>query len=165
MRDPGHVPPRYPLTRGPKYFTDRYRLRVPAWDLEVESEPLVAAPAHALPIEYCSGPTRVWGRMNGQPVTGFGFHERTFALARDFELVDVLRSTLRHLPEGAFPAGSPGPLGLANRVWEVDAFLSHGGRRAAREHLRLRIRPWLEQLAEPHRTHTLQILADLENLL
>ena len=165
VRDPGDVPPRYPLTRGAKYFTDRYRLQVPAWGLEVESEPLVAAPAHLLPIEYWSGPTRVRGRMGGRSVNGFGFHERTFVLARDFELVDVLRATLRHLPEGAFPAGSPGPLGLANLVWEVDAFLSHGGRRAAREHLHGRVRPWLEQLAEPHRAHTLQILGDLETLL
>jgi predicted secreted hydrolase len=165
VRDPGHVPPRYPLTRGPKYFADRYRLRVPAWELEVESEPLVAAPAHALPIEYWSGPTRVRGRMAGEAVTGFGFHERTLALARDFELVDVLRSTLRHLPEGAFSAGSPGPLGLANLVWEVDAFLSHGGRRAAREHLHRRVRPWLQQLADPHRAHALQIVQDLESLL
>lgn len=165
VRDPGHVPPRYPLTRGAKYFADRYRLGIPAWELEVESEPLVAAPAHALPIEYWSGPTRVHGRMGGQPVRGFGFHERTLALARDFELVDVLRGTLRHLPEGAFPAGSPGPLGLADLVWEVDAFLSHGGRRAAREHLQQRVHPWLQRLEEPHRRHALQILADLENLL
>jgi hypothetical protein len=129
VRDPGHVRPRYPLTRGAKYFTDRYRLRVPAWDLDLVSEPLVPAPAHALPIEYWSGPTRVHGSMGGRFVQGFGFHERTFAFARDFELVDVLRGTLRHLPDDAFPPHlTPGARGLADLVWEVDAFLSHGGR-------------------------------------
>jgi predicted secreted hydrolase len=159
VRDPGHVPPRYPLTRGAKYFADRYRLHVPAWELTLESEPLVAAPAHALPIEYWSGPTRVRGALRGEAVSGFGFHERTFAFARDFELVDVLRSTVRHLPEAALPPGDA--LALANQVWEVDGFLSHGDRRAARRYLAQRIRPALGRLAEPYRTHALQICTDL----
>jgi len=164
VRDPGHVRPQYPLTRSAKYFADRYRLRVPAWELDVYSEPLVAAPAHALPIEYWSGPTRVRGSMQGRPVQGFGFHERTLAFARDFELVDVLRSTIRHLPADAFPVDSPGPIALADRVWEVDGFLSHRGRAQAREYLRAHVRPWLERLAQ-QREHVLQILADLEALL
>lgn len=165
VRDPGHVPPRYPLTRGPTYFADRYRLAIPAWELELESAPLVAAPAHALPIEYWSGPTRVRGRMAGQTVQGFGFHERTFVFARDFELVDVLRSTVRHLPPASLPAGTPGPLELANMVWEIDAFLSHGDRRGARRYLHDRVRPHLAQLAEPQRGALLQIAADLDQAL
>ena len=164
VRDPGHVRPQYPLTRAAKYFADRYRLRVPAWDLDVYSEPLVAAPAHALPIEYWSGPTSVRGSMQGRPVQGFGFHERTLAFARDFELIDVLRNTIRHLPADAFPADSPGPVALADRVWEVDAFLSHHGRAQAREYLRAHVRPWLGRLAQ-QREHVLQILVDLEALL
>ena len=114
MRDPGLVRAAQPLTRGAQYLADRYRLRVPAWELDLLSEPLVPAPAHALPIEYWSGPTRdPAARIGGRPVRGFGFNERTWVFARDFELVDVLRDTLRHLPEGAFPAGSPGPLALS----------------------------------------------------
>jgi predicted secreted hydrolase len=165
VRDPGRVRPMYSLTRGAKYFADDYRLRVPAWELDLVSAPLVAAPAHALPIEYWSGPTRVHGSMAGQPVRGFGFHERTFAFARDFELVDVLRDTLRHLPAAAFPPASPGGLGLANQVWEIDAFLSHGGRAAARRHLSTRVRPLLAALAEPARTQVLQIADDLADTL
>ena len=165
VRDPGVIQPRYALTRAAKYFTDRYRLRVPAWELDLFSEPLVAAPAHALPIEYWSGPTRVQGIMAGRPVRGFGFHERTFAFARDFELVDVLRGSLRHLASDALPPGSPGPLAMADLVWEVDAFLSHGGRSAARHHLRTRVRPLLERLAEPARAHILQIATDLDAAL
>lgn len=164
-RDPDLVRPRRRLTRGPQYLGDRYRLRVPDWELDVASEPLVAAPAHALPIEYWSGPTRVQGTMGGRPVHGFGFNERTLVFARDFELVEVLRGTLRHLPAEAFPAGSPGPRRLAEQVWEVDAFLSHGGRAAARDHLARRVRPHVEALAEPHRHHVLQILADLDAAL
>lgn len=165
VRDPGHVQPMYSLTKGAKYFADRYRLRVPAWELDLFSEPLVAAPAHNLPIEYWSGPTRVQGIMAGRPVRGFGFHERTFAFTRDFELVDVLRGTLRNLPDAALPPGSPSPLALADLVWEVDAFLSHGGKADARHHLRTRVRPLLERLAEPARTHVLQIAGDLEHAL
>lgn len=165
VRDPGHVQPMYALTGGAKYFADRYRLRVPAWELDLFSEPLVAAPAHRLPIEYWSGPTRVQGIMGGRPVRGFGFHERTFAFARDFELVDVLRGTVRHLPDEALPPGSPSPLALADLIWEVDAFLSHGGKADARHHLRTRVRPLLERLAEPVRSHVLQIETDLENAL
>jgi predicted secreted hydrolase len=165
VRDPGVVRPSTPLGRGPKYLADRYRLRIPSWQTELFSEPLVAAPAHAFPIEYWSGPTRIQGSVAGRPVQGFGFHERTHVFTRDFELVDVLRGTLRHLPEAAFPAGSPGPLGLANLVWEVDAFLSHGGRADARHHLRARVCPHLERLGEPHRAHVLQIADDLEAAL
>jgi predicted secreted hydrolase len=165
VRDPNRVKPMFALTKTAKYFADRYRLRVPSWDLDVFSEPLVPAPAHDLPIEYWSGPTRVQGIMGGRPVRGFGFHERTFALARDFELVEVLRSTLRHLPDGGLPADSPSPQALADLVWEVDAFLSHGGRADARHHLRTRVRPRLEAFAEPVRAHLLQICADLEAVL
>jgi len=165
VRDPGHIRPRYGLSRRGGYFADRYRLRIPAWEIDLCSEPLVAAPAHAFPIEYWSGPTRIRGTVGEQPVRGVGFHERTWVFTRDFELVDVLRNTLRHLPQEALPPGAPEPLALANLAWEVDAFLSHGGRAAAREHLQQRIRPHLERLAEPHRAHALRILDDLLDAL
>jgi predicted secreted hydrolase len=161
VRDPGEVPPLYPLTRGARYFTDRYRLVIPGWRLELFSEPLCAAPAHALPVEYWSGPTRLHGTVAGQPVSGIGFHERTFVLSRDFELLDVLRDTLRHLPERAFPAGEPGPLESANLVWEVDGFLSHGDRAAALHHLTSRVRPRLARLDASCREHVLRIHDDL----
>lgn len=165
VRDPGHVRPRYPLTRGAGWFADRYRLLIPAWEMDLESTPLVPHPAHLFPIEYWSGPTRIAGRIGERNITGFGFHERTHVFARDFELVEVLRGSLRHLPAAALPAGAASPLALANQAWEVDAFLSHGGRADARAHLRTRLQPQLEQLAEPHRAHVLQVLADLDAAL
>jgi hypothetical protein len=54
---------------------------------------------------------------------------------------------------------------MSAQAWEVDAFLSHGGRAAAREHLRTRLRPDVERLAEPHRSHVRQILDDLDAAL
>jgi hypothetical protein len=164
VRDPGSVVPRYPLA-GAKYFTDRYRLRIPAWDLDLISEPLVAKPAHALPIEYWSGPTRIRGTLAGRPATGFGFHERTLAFARDFELVDVLRQTLLHLPREAYANGRRTGEALANLVWEVDGFLSHGDNQEARRYLLRRIRPELGRLADPARALVMAIADDLADAL
>jgi hypothetical protein len=36
------------------------------------------------------GPYRYQGTLRGKPVSGFGFYERSLALYRDWELVDVL---------------------------------------------------------------------------
>jgi len=82
-----------PLVRPPsaaRYMPDRHRLSSQKLDLDLTGEPLVAAPAHALPIEYMEGPYRYTGTYRGRPVTGFAFYERSLALYRDWELVDVL---------------------------------------------------------------------------
>ncbi|HVM96665.1 MAG TPA: lipocalin family protein, partial [Candidatus Acidoferrales bacterium] len=165
VRDPGAVRPRLSITDGAKYFTDNYRLRIPTWELDVFSEPLVPAPAHAFPIEYWSGPTRLHGTMLGQIVTGFGFHERTHVFVRDFELVDVLRSSLQALPADAFSSNGPTTLALADMVWEIDAFLSRGGRTEARRHLADRVRPLLQRLHPTVRDHFLAVAADLDATL
>jgi len=159
VRDPGIVQPRLAVKHHAKYFTDAYRLRIPAWDLDVRSEPLVPYPAHDFPIEYWSGPTRLEGTMHGQRVGGLGFHERTLPFARDFELVEVLRETLRHLPPTALTTTSPAA--AADLAWELDAFLSHHDKRAARAHLATKIRPLLEQLPPAQRSHLLQIAEDV----
>ena len=162
VRDPGAIRPRLAVSRDPKYFTDVYRLRIPAWEIDVTSEPLVAAPAHDFPIEYWSGPTRLCGTMAGRPVGGLGFHERTLPFTRDFELVEVLRSSLRHLPPGAFPPDGPTSAAAADLVWEIDGFLSHQDRAGARRYLATRIRPVVERLADRHRVHLRQIVDDLD---
>lgn len=164
-RDPGLVRPRYALASTPAYLTQRYRLQIPSWQLDVTADPLVPAPAHALPIEYWSGPTRISGVMQGRMVSGFGFHERTMLFFRDFELVDVLRETLRHLPTTARPPSGPDCAVLADRAWEIDAFLSHGDRRGALQYINQRLRPDLERLDFSVRGHVLQIADDLEAVL
>ena len=72
---------------------DRHRLTSRKLDLDLEGEPLVAAPAHALPIEYMEGPYRYHGSMRGRPVSGFAFYERSIAMYRDWELVEVLAAS------------------------------------------------------------------------
>jgi predicted secreted hydrolase len=82
-----------PLVRPPvaaRYMPDRHRLTSRGLDLDLVGEPLVAAPAHALPIEYMEGPYRYQGTLRGKPVSGFAFYERSLALYRDWELDDVL---------------------------------------------------------------------------
>jgi predicted secreted hydrolase len=84
-----------PLVRPPsavRYMPDRHRLTSRTLELDLTGEPLVAAPAHALPIEYMEGPYRYQGTLRGKPVSGFGFYERSLALYRDWELVDVLEA-------------------------------------------------------------------------
>ncbi len=89
-----------PLVRPPasaRYMPDRHRITCATMQLDLIGEPLVAAPAHGLPIEYMEGPYRYRGTMWGQPVTGFAFYERSLALYRDWELIDVLATTVAHL--------------------------------------------------------------------
>jgi hypothetical protein len=76
---------------------DRHRITCATLKMDLIGEPLVAAPAHGLPIEYMEGPYRYRGTLWGKPVTGFAFNERSLALYRDWELVDVLSTTVASL--------------------------------------------------------------------
>jgi hypothetical protein len=80
-----------------RYMPDRHRIMCPTLQLDLVGEPLVPAPAHGLPIEYMEGPYRYRGTMWGEPVTGFAFNERSLALYRDWELVEVLSTTVANL--------------------------------------------------------------------
>jgi predicted secreted hydrolase len=110
------------LTRPPadaRWLPDRHRLTSHKLDLDLTGEPLVAAPAHGLPLEYMEGPYRYRGTLRGEPVTGFAFYERSLALYRDWELVDVLESVVG-----------------ASRVAPLRDMIADGRRDAAVEHLR-----------------------------
>ncbi|MGH3674470.1 MAG: lipocalin-like domain-containing protein [Mycobacterium sp.] len=90
VRWPESVRTLVPPPAAARYMPDRHRLTSRKLDLDLTGEPLVAAPAHALPLEYMEGPYRYHGTLRGQPVSGFAFYERSLALYRDWELVDVL---------------------------------------------------------------------------
>lgn len=77
-----------------RYMPDRHRITCPTLGLDIVGEPVVPAPAHGLPIEYMEGPYRYRGTLGGQPVTAFAFNERSLALYRDWELVEVLTTTV-----------------------------------------------------------------------
>ena len=85
------------------------------------------APAHGLPIEYMEGPYRYHGTMRGEPVSGFAFYERSLALYRDWELIDVLASAVENL-SGADPE-------LADAVDQLRPLIAAGNRPQARKSL------------------------------
>ncbi|OOK78458.1 hypothetical protein BZL30_1926 [Mycobacterium kansasii] len=57
VRWPDSVRPLLPPVRPARYMPDRHRITSAAMQLDLTGEPLVAAPAHGLPIEYMEGPT------------------------------------------------------------------------------------------------------------
>ena len=100
-----------PLLRPPvlaRYMPDRHRITCPTIELDVVGEPLVPAPAHGLPIEYMEGPYRYRGTLGGEPVTGFAFFERSLALYRDWELVEVLATEVPELANRVGPLVAQG---------------------------------------------------------
>lgn len=124
-----------PLVRPParaRYLPDRHRITCPTLQLDLIGEPLVPAPAHGLPIEYMEGPYRYHGTLWGKPVTGFAFNERSLALYRDWELVDVLVTTVANLDQPAPELGA--------RVDQVKPLLA-AGRRDAAVHLLTSLEP------------------------
>jgi predicted secreted hydrolase len=108
-----------------RYMPDRHRITCTTLQLDLVGEPLVAAPAHGLPIEYMEGPYRYSGTMWGEPVSGFAFNERSLALYRDWELVNVLATTVAGLDA---PAED-----LQSAVDQVVPLVAAGRRRDAAE--------------------------------
>jgi predicted secreted hydrolase len=96
VRWPESVRPLVPPPSAVRYMPDRHRLTSRKLDLELTGEPLVPAPAHALPIEYMEGPYRYRGTMRGKSVSGFAFYERSLALYRDWELAEIADTERRN---------------------------------------------------------------------
>jgi hypothetical protein len=97
VRWPDAIRPLVKPLASARFMPDRHRLRCASLELDLIGEPLVAAPAHGLPIEYMEGPFRYRGTMRGEPVSGFAFYERSLALYRDWELIDVLAAAVEDL--------------------------------------------------------------------
>jgi hypothetical protein len=71
------------------------------------------------------GPYRYRGTLRGEPVSGFAFYERSLALYRDWELIDVLADTVEDL--------SPADPQLVNLVDQVRPLVASGHRSQARK--------------------------------
>ena len=97
VRWPDAIRPLLKPLASARFMPDRHRLRCASLQLDLTGEPLVAAPAHGLPIEYMEGPYRYRGTLRGEPVSGFAFYERSLALYRDWELIDVLAAAVEDL--------------------------------------------------------------------
>jgi hypothetical protein len=125
VRWPNSIRPLLPPLSSARFMPDRHRLTCATLQLDLTGEPLVPAPAHALPIEYMEGPYRYRGTLRGEPVSGFGFYERSLALYRDWELIEVLGAVVDNLQ----PA-EPQLVGLVDRLRPL---LASGRRTEARE--------------------------------
>ena len=136
----------------------RYRLRVPEWDMDVQAQPLVEAPAHQLPIEYWTGPVRISGTLFGQAVSGLGFDERSCPRVRGFEIAAALRLSIEHVPE----IDDDQRRLLAYRAWEVEALALRGDTRAAAAHLREHVQPQLVEHLSPVAALAADLLGVLE---
>jgi hypothetical protein len=163
VRDSREIVPDRPLSRGPTYLTDRFHLTVRDWGLALTAQPLTPAPAHRMPIEYWNGPVRLIGQMAGRPVEGFGFHERSKVWWTPFDLVYVLRETLRHLP--AVGHGGASPQALANRVWECDLLLARNDKAGAQKLLDEQVAPGIATLGAPGREMVRQAYEALRSVL
>jgi hypothetical protein len=128
VRWPEAVRPLVRPVASARYMPDRHRITCATMQLDIIGEPLVAAPAHGLPIEYMEGPYRYQGTLWGRPVTGFAFNERSLALYRDWELAEVLATTVanagRVSPELRAAADRLPPLVAAGRRGEAAELLS-----------------------------------------
>ena len=107
-----------------RYMPDRHRITCTTLQLDLVGEPLVPAPAHGLPIEYMEGPYRYSGTLWGEPVTGFAFNERSLALYRDWELVEVLATTVRTSTADLQAVDQLAPLVAAGRRGEARELLA-----------------------------------------
>lgn len=123
-----------------RYMPGRHHIRSAKLDLELTGEPLVCAPAHALPIEYLEGPYRYHGTMGGTPVTGFAFFESSDAMYRDWELVDVLETQISS-------AGAESTE-LASALGEVRSLIARRDNPATVSFLDERLRPLLAALPD-----------------
>ncbi len=154
VRWPDSVRPLLPPLAPIRFMPDRHRLTSVALQLDIIGEPLVAAPAHALPIEYMEGPYRYRGMLQGKPVSGFGFYERSLALYRDWELIDVLAAAATELP-----TAEPELTALTDRIRPLVA----SGRRGEAQQLVVAATAALPAAASP--TLCQQVLSGLASAL
>lgn len=120
-----------------RYMPDRHTFSSKALGLELTGVPLVAAPAHTLPVEYMEGPFLFEGTMRGESVRGFGISERSLALYRDWELVDVLATMVSYLEADE----------MAALVETLRPVVADGRRAEALDHVAGTMRPAVESLS------------------
>ena len=155
VRWPNTIRPLMRPPSGARYLPDRHTLSSKELELELICEPLVHAPAHALPIEYMEGPYRYHGTMGGRPVTGFGIAEATNAMYRDWELVDVLATQVaRNDSESA---------NWESAIEELRSLIARRHAKDVLDYLDREMRPLLDVLSDDESGELLEILDDLAN--
>jgi predicted secreted hydrolase len=136
-----------------RYMPDRHRLSSKMLELDLVGQPLVPAPAHALPIEYMEGPYHYRGTLRGQPVSGFAFYERSIAMHRDWELVDVLAAAAANL--------RPRSAELVEAVARLAPLVDNGRRDEALQHVDTAIRPIVDNVPDGAGVELKNVLDDV----
>jgi predicted secreted hydrolase len=157
VRWPNEIRPLVRPPSGGRYLPDRHRLSSKELELELTSEPVVHAPAHALPIEYLEGPYRYRGTMGGRPVTGFGIAEATNAMYRDWELVDVLATQLARTDSYSET--------LESAIEELRSLIARRHTQEVLDYLERELRPLLNTLSDNESGELLEILDDLADVV
>jgi predicted secreted hydrolase len=140
-----------------RYMPDRHRLTSETLELDLVGRPLVLAPAHALPIEYMEGPYRYHGTLRGQPVSGFAFYERSIAMYRDWELIDVLAAAVANL--------RPTSEELVSMTASVRSLVVAGRRREALDCVDTVIRPAVDALPGGSGVEVTSVLDDFASVV
>jgi predicted secreted hydrolase len=136
-----------------RYMPDRHRLTSKALELDLVGQPLVAAPAHALPIEYMEGPYRYHGTLRGQAVSGFAFYERSIAMYRDWELAEVLATTAAGV--------SPRSAELVDGAARLASLIESGRRGEALEYADSALRSVVDKLPDGTAAGLTKVLDDV----
>lgn len=137
-----------------------HTFEVPEWDLQMTGAPITPAPAHGLPVEYMTGPMNYTGTLAGQPITGFGSFERTLALYRKWELVQVLRVTVDNLPPAAFQPGGATLAELQQAVDALGAAYDANQISAGNQIINTQLSPGVATLAPGEQPFLVELLAD-----
>ncbi|HKY15446.1 MAG TPA: hypothetical protein VJM33_11025 [Microthrixaceae bacterium] len=158
---PGSVNTAFAPPAPNRYLMSAHVIDVPSWDLHLAGSPITIAPAHGLPVEYMSGPVNYAGTIAGQPINGFGMSERTMALYRKWELVDVLDVTLANLPDGAF--GGVTRAAMQTMVGQLDAAVGIGDDATGNQILTTQLAPAVTTLAIGEQPFLSELLQDIAN--
>jgi hypothetical protein len=146
-----------------RYLTSGHLLDVAAWDLHLVATPITAVPAHGLPVEYMSGPANFVGTVGGQPITGFGMSERTAALYRQWELVDVVGVTVTNLPPEAFTTGGATQADMLVSVGQLGTAVNAGSTSTASQIITNQLTPAVATLSADQQPFLTTLLKDTKS--
>ena len=158
---PSNVPNGFAPPAPNRYLMSAHVIDVPSWDLHLVGSPITIAPAHGLPVEYMSGPVNYAGTIAGEPINGFGMSERTTALYKKWELVDVLDVTVTNLADAAFQPGGTTHGEMQTMVNQLDAAVALGDNATATQILTTQLAPAVGTLASGEQAFLSELLQDI----
>ena len=75
---------------------------VPEWDADLVVSHVLEDNTQAVFVEYFFGPVEITGKVRGKDVYGVGFLEGTKLYYQEHEFIEMMRNTLKNLPDPAF---------------------------------------------------------------